>query len=102
VISDSGTLTEESAILGFPGVMIREAHERPEGMDEGTVVMTSLQTDAVLRAIDLVRRQADTPPRLPADYEPRDVSRKVVRIVLSYTDYVNRTIWSKGPVLPAT
>ena len=97
VISDSGTLTEESAILGFPGVMIRDAHERPEGMDEGTVVMSSLEPGALLRAIELVSRQSDVPRRLPPDYAPEDVSRKVVRIILSYTDLVNRTVWSKAP-----
>lgn len=96
VISDSGTLTEESAILGFPAVMIRESHERPEGMDEGTVVMTDLRFDALSRAIDLVCRHADVPRRLPPDYLPEDVSRKVVRLILSYTDFVNRTVWSKG------
>jgi UDP-N-acetylglucosamine 2-epimerase (non-hydrolysing) len=100
VISDSGTLTEEAAILGFPGVMIREAHERPEGMDEGTVVMTTMRSEALLRAIDLVTAPSDVPIRLPADYEPRDVSRKVARIIVSYTAYVNRTVWSKGPALP--
>ena len=96
VISDSGTLTEESALLGFPGIMIREAHERPEGMDEGSVVMTSLRADAMARAIDLVCRHAEVPGRLPPDYAPDDVSRKVVRIILSYTDLVNRTVWSRG------
>jgi UDP-N-acetylglucosamine 2-epimerase (non-hydrolysing) len=101
VISDSGTLTEESAILGFPGVMIRDAHERPEGMDEGTVVMSSLESGALLRAIALVSRHADAPRRLPPDYAPEDVSRKVVRIILSYTDLVNRTVWSKAPADPA-
>jgi UDP-N-acetylglucosamine 2-epimerase (non-hydrolysing) len=100
VISDSGTLTEEAAILGFPGVMIREAHERPEGMDEGTVVMTSMRSDALLRAIDLVTRGYDVPVRRPADYEPADVSRKVARVIVSYTGYVNRVVWSKGPALP--
>jgi UDP-N-acetylglucosamine 2-epimerase (non-hydrolysing) len=102
VISDSGTLTEEAAILGFPGVMIRDAHERPEGMDEGTVVMTGLTTDALLRAIELTCRDAEAPRRLPPDYAPDDVSRKVVRIILSYTDLVNRTVWSKGSADSAT
>jgi UDP-N-acetylglucosamine 2-epimerase (non-hydrolysing) len=101
-ISDSGTLTEESAILGFPAVMIREAHERPEGMDEGTVVMTSLDADAVLRSIEVVCRHADAPRRIPPDYASDDVSRKVVRIILSYTDLVNRTVWFKGPATAAT
>lgn len=98
VISDSGTLTEESAILGFPGVMIREAHERPEGMDEGTVVMTSLKSDAMLRSIELVCRHSVVPRRLPPDYAPDDVSCKVVRVILSYTDLVNRKVWSRGGI----
>jgi UDP-N-acetylglucosamine 2-epimerase (non-hydrolysing) len=102
VVSDSGTLTEESALLNFPAVMIREAHERPEGMDEGTVVMTSLKSDSLMRAIDLVCREARTPRRLPPDYAPDDVSRKVVRVILSYTDFVNRKVWSKGSADGAT
>jgi UDP-N-acetylglucosamine 2-epimerase (non-hydrolysing) len=97
VISDSGTLTEESAILGFPGVMIREAHERPEGMDEGTVVMSALTRDSLRRAVALVSRHGAAPRRLPADYAADDVSSKITRIILSYTDFVNRTVWSKGP-----
>jgi UDP-N-acetylglucosamine 2-epimerase (non-hydrolysing) len=95
VVSDSGTLTEESGILGFPAVMIRDAHERPEGMDEGTVVMCGLRTERVLDAVRLVRSQKAirfTPPR---DYDADNVSAKVVRIILSYTDYVNRTTWFK-------
>ena len=102
VISDSGTLTEESALLGFPAVMIREAHERPEGMDEGTVVMSSLRADAIARAIDLVCLQGAKPGRLPPDYAPTDVSRKVVRIILSYTDFVNRRVWFKGATQPSS
>lgn len=97
VISDSGTLTEEAAILGFPGVMIREAHERPEGMDEGTVVMSSLTTEALIRAVDLACRHATLPRRMPPDYAPDDVSRKVVRTIISYADFVNRTVWSRAP-----
>lgn len=96
VISDSGTLTEESAIMEFPAVMIREAHERPEGMDEGTVVMSDLRTDALLRSVEFVCRHAELPRRLPPDYASDDVSRKVVRIILSYTGLVNRKVWSKG------
>ena len=93
-ISDSGTLTEESAILGFPAVMLREAHERPEGMDRGTLVMAGLGRDRVLQAFDLaVAHAADGPFRLPPDYETEAVSRKVVRLILSYVDYVRRTVW---------
>lgn len=99
VLSDSGTLTEESSILGFPAVMLREAHERPEGMDQATVVMSALRPDAVMRAVALVVAHARTaaaenrPFRLVPDYESDDVSRKVVRILHSYVDYVNRTVW---------
>jgi len=96
VLSDSGTLTEESSILGFPAVMIRQAHERPEGMDEAAVIMADLKPARVLDAIDLaVAHHADRKPpfRTIADYTADDVSQKVVRIILSYTDYVNRTVW---------
>jgi UDP-N-acetylglucosamine 2-epimerase (non-hydrolysing) len=98
VLSDSGTLTEESSILGFPAVMIRQAHERPEGMDEATVIMADLQPARVLDAIDLavahhVRRKK--PFRIVDDYTAGNVSQKVVRVILSYTDYVNRTVWRK-------
>ena len=96
VISDSGTLTEEAAILRFPAVMIRDAHERPEGMDEGTVVMSGLRPDRVREAVRLLRSQARGTFRIPADYEAQDVSKKVVRLILSYTEYVNRTTWFKA------
>ena len=86
----------ESSILGFPAVTIRQAHERPEGMDEGTLVMCGLKEKNVLKAIDVVVAQAlkgNSPFRMVADYEPRNVSKKVVRIILSYVEYVNRTVW---------
>jgi UDP-N-acetylglucosamine 2-epimerase (non-hydrolysing) len=98
VLSDSGTLTEESSILGFPAVMIRDSHERPEGMDEGTVVMAGLGRERVLQAVDLVQAHAQAGPRafrIVPDYEAEVVSRKVVRIILSYIDYVNRVVWGK-------
>ncbi len=97
VLSDSGTLTEESSILGFPAVTIRQAHERPEGMDVGTLVMSGLKAERVLEAIELVRRHREDGRRfrIAADYEADDVSAKVVRIILSYTDYVNRRVWMK-------
>ena len=98
VLSDSGTLTEEAAILGFPAVMIRDAHERPEGMEAGVAVMAGLGSERVLEAVELARaHRADgvRPCGVP-DYETSDVSRKVVRIVLGYTDYVNRTVWRKA------
>ncbi len=97
VLSDSGTLTEEAAILGFPAVMIRDAHERPEGMEAGVAVMAGLGSERVLEAVALARaHRADgaRPCGVP-DYETSDVSRKVVRIVLGYTDYVNRVVWRK-------
>jgi len=96
VLSDSGTITEESSILNFPAVMIRNAHERPEGMDEGTLIMCGLKRDKVLHAVDVVTSQHSDDPRAfrtVGDYEANNVSKKIVRIILSYTDYVNRTVW---------
>lgn len=95
-VSDSGTITEEAAILGFPAVTIRQAHERPEGMDEAAVVMCGLKPHRVVAAVELVTAQAaDGAPALRAvdDYAPDNVSRKVVRIIVSYVDYVRRTVW---------
>jgi UDP-N-acetylglucosamine 2-epimerase (non-hydrolysing) len=97
-LSDSGTLTEESAILGFPAVMIRQTHERPEGMDEAAVIMSGLAPERVLEAVGLaVAHHAGgrRPRRLVPDYDVPNVAEKVVRIILSYTDYVNRTVWRK-------
>ncbi len=99
VISDSGTITEESSILNFPAIMIRQAHERPEGMDEGTVIMSGLRRSAVIDAIETVTAQcadAGSPFRTVADYDVPNVSKKVVRIVMSYVDYINRTVWRKS------
>jgi len=98
VLSDSGTVTEEASILNFPAVTIRQAHERPEGMDEATLVMCGLKRERVLEAVALVTRQfADGARRFRAvpDYEPDNISDKVVRIILSYVDYVNRVVWRK-------
>ena len=98
VLSDSGTLTEESALLAFPAVMIRQAHERPEGMDEGTLIMSGVKANKVMAAIDTTTAayaKQRRPFRPPADYEADNVASKVVRIILSYTDYVNRTVWFK-------
>ncbi|ACM20490.1 UDP-2-acetamido-2,6-dideoxy-beta-L-mannose 2-epimerase, putative [Geotalea daltonii FRC-32] len=97
VISDSGTITEESSILGFPAVTIRQAHERPEGMDEGTLIMCGLESEAVLKAIEVVMCQVSdsSPFRIVEDYDVDNVSLKVLRVILSYTDYVNRNVWKK-------
>ena len=98
VVSDSGTITEESSILGFPAVTIRQAHERPEGMDEGTLVMCGLKSARVVEAIDMVTRHHNEDRHtfnVVPDYDVNDVSKKVLRIILSYTDYVNRTVWHK-------
>jgi len=98
VISDSGTITEESSILGFPAVTIRQAHERPEGMDEGTLIMCGLKPPRVLEAVDVVMSQNAGDRgrfRIVADYDTENVSGKVLRIILSYTDYVNRVVWHK-------
>ncbi|MCX6809783.1 MAG: UDP-N-acetylglucosamine 2-epimerase (non-hydrolyzing) [Candidatus Berkelbacteria bacterium] len=98
VISDSGTISEESSILNFPAIMIRQAHERPEGMDEGTLIMSGLNPDRVLQSIEIITTDFSPKKRLTkivADYDVDNVSKKVVRIIASYTDYVNRTIWHK-------
>ena len=98
-ISDSGTITEESAIMGFPAITIRQAHERPEGMDEGTLIMSGLKADDVCAAIDCVTNQLllnNHLIRTVPDYDVDNVAEKVVRIILSYTEYVNRTVWGKA------
>ncbi|MDG1662067.1 MAG: UDP-N-acetylglucosamine 2-epimerase (non-hydrolyzing) [Pseudomonadales bacterium] len=97
-ISDSGTITEESSLLGFPAITIRQAHERPEGMDEGALIMSGLESDDVLNAIDIVTQQWQEAPdniRIVSDYDVDNVSKKVVRIITSYIDYINRTVWKK-------
>jgi UDP-N-acetylglucosamine 2-epimerase (non-hydrolysing) len=98
VISDSGTITEESSIAGFPAVTIRNTHERPEGMDEGTLIMSGLQSENVLKSIEVVlahHREGTRAFRAVPDYEPDNVSKKVVRIILSYVGYVNRYTWHR-------
>ena len=95
VISDSGSVSEESAILGFPAINLRDAHERPEAMEEGVVPMTGLSSERLLQALSILddrRARKAPPPRLPADYSVPDVSAKIVTIILSYSDYVRRTI----------
>jgi UDP-N-acetylglucosamine 2-epimerase (non-hydrolysing) len=98
VVSDSGTITEESSILGFPAVTIRQAHERPEGMDEGTLIMCGLKAERVIASIEIVTSQHPQTGRtfkLVQDYDTETVSKKVLRIIISYTDYVNRLTWHK-------
>jgi UDP-N-acetylglucosamine 2-epimerase (non-hydrolysing) len=98
VVSDSGTITEEGSLLNLPAVTIRNAHERPEGMDVGTLIMAGLKTERVLDAVGLIVAQHERSNRVMPrveDYEAQSVSKKILRIVLSYTDYVNRTVWKK-------
>lgn len=98
VISDSGTITEEASLLDFPAVTIRQAHERPEGMDEGTIIMCGLNRERVLHSIEVVLSHHSTGKRqfkLVGDYDVDNVSKKVVRTIISYVDYVNRTVWYK-------
>uniref|UniRef100_A4XTH0 UDP-N-acetylglucosamine 2-epimerase n=1 Tax=Ectopseudomonas mendocina (strain ymp) TaxID=399739 RepID=A4XTH0_ECTM1 len=98
VLSDSGTITEEASLLNLPAVTLRNAHERPEGMDQGTLIMSGLKRDSVLAAVKVITSQHRASERmipLVPDYEGGPVSLQVVRVVLSYTDYVNRTVWRK-------
>lgn len=94
VISDSGTITEESSLLGFPAITIRQAHERPEGMDEGTLIMSGVEEQGILDAIKVVTDQ-NVKMNPVADYQAPHLASKVVRIILSYTDYINRTVWKR-------
>lgn len=98
VLSDSGTITEEASLLNLPAITLREAHERPEGMDVGTLIMTGLKRDDILDSIRVVTAQHNPEVRqfeLVPDYDVPNVSRKILRVVMSYTGYVNRTVWKK-------
>jgi UDP-N-acetylglucosamine 2-epimerase len=94
-LSDSGTIAEESSILGFPAITVREAHERPEGMDEGAVIMSGLSKERILQSVAMTIAQFKKygPCRVPDDYNVNQVSWKVAKIILGYTDYVNRRVW---------
>ncbi len=96
-LSDSGTISEESTIMGFPAVNLRDAHERPEAMDEAAVIMSGFSSDRVLQAIEVIKAQQKDgyKPTLPEEYSYTEVSKKVLRIIVSYINYTNRVVWQK-------
>ncbi|MGL6115409.1 MAG: non-hydrolyzing UDP-N-acetylglucosamine 2-epimerase [Cetobacterium sp.] len=96
VLSDSGTISEESSILGFPALNIRQAHERPEAMEEASVMMVGLKKDRIMQGLLVLETQEKETLRKVADYSMTNVSDKVLRIIISYTDYINRVVWKKG------
>ena len=95
VISDSGTISEESSILNFNAINLRESHERPEAMEDPSLVMSGLNIERVIQSIDSVLETPSNPSKIVRDYNEDNVSTKVERILLSYTDYVNRVVWQK-------
>ncbi len=95
VLSDSGTISEESSILGFRALYIRQAHERPEAMEEASVMMVGLEKERILQGLEILETQVESTLMLVPDYTTPNVSDKVLRIILSYTDYVNRVVWRK-------
>ena len=99
VISDSGTITEEASLLNLPAITVRNTHERPEGMDVGTLIMTGLKKERVIDAVNIIVSQHKRDSRVVdsvQDYNQNYVSRNILRIVYSYVDYINRTVWSKS------
>ncbi len=95
VLSDSGTISEESSILGFRALNIRQSHERPEAMEEASVMLVGLKKERILQGLEVLETQGKDTLKLATDYSMPNVSEKVLRILLSYTDYVNRVVWGK-------